>query len=122
MILTRPAHKFSEGHFEEASGHGGSVSISGLSLSLSYLSAGLKIPNLLSVITPFTAFPTQQRECLISRVEEKVRMWQWLSAVGPEKGWFCGTLVIRSHSQEMIIVIVCVCECVSACVCICVSG
>lgn len=34
----------------------------------------------------------------------------------PEKGGFCGTLEIRSWSQEMIIVIVCVrvCVCVNA--------
>lgn len=44
----------------------------------------------------------------------------------PEKGGFCGTLEIRSWSQEMIIVIVCVrvcvCECVSVCMCVCVCA
>lgn len=62
-------------------GEGGGVSISRLSLRLSYLSAGLKTPNLMSLISPFTgiAFPMQQRECLISWAGAKVRMWQWLS-------------------------------------------
>lgn len=68
----------------------------------SYLSAGRKAPNLLPVITPFTgiAFPSQQRECLISRVEEKVRTCRWLSAAGfRKKEWdlwdICGKQAVE---------------------------
>lgn len=73
--------------FEEASGHGGALSISGHSLRLRYLYAGLETPNLLSVITPFTGIdsPTQHRECLINREGEKVRMWRWLSAAAASR-------------------------------------
>lgn len=122
VIVTRPAPEVQWRAFWKGKWPLGAVSIRRLSLSLSYLSAGLKKrPITVSNYSIYTNSLRNRKNVWLAGWEKRSECGGAFPLLNSEKGVFWGTLVIRSmepgnnHSN-------CVCGYVSVCMCVCVSA